>query len=194
MVWILALVLLLTGCSGEAVEGIVGTEVVEASEALPSGSLKKDGWVTLDGGSFSTKYNKRIKNRSHNLGLAASALDGAEVGVGGVFSFNDTVGVATWGKGYRPAQIFVRGREEKGIGGGVCQLSSTLYNAVLGAGLEVVERHPHSKRVFYVEEGKDAAIYYGVIDFRFRNTAGRPIKIEAKVEDGVCLVEIKGKG
>jgi len=178
----------LGGCSGEAVEGIVGTEVVQASEVSAG-----NDWRIVDGGSFSTDYDKKLKNRSLNLGIAAAALDGAEVAAGGVFSFNETVGVATWAKGYRPAKIFVKGREEKGIGGGVCQLSSTLYNAVLGAGLEVVERHPHSKRVYYVEEGKDATIYYGKVDFKFKNNLGKAVRIEAKVEDGKCLVEIKTK-
>jgi vancomycin resistance protein YoaR len=193
MAWILALFLALSlvGCANETIEGIAGTEIVQAEEA--SEAKPKESWTLIDGGSFSTEYDKKFKNRSLNLGIAAKTLNNAEVAAGETFSFNEVVGVATWAKGYRPAQIFVKGREEKGIGGGVCQLSSTLYNAALNAGLEITERHPHSKRVFYVEEGRDAAVYFDRIDLKFKNTLERPIKIEAKAENGTCTVEIKQK-
>lgn len=90
------------------------------------------------------------------------------------------------------ARIFIKGKDSKGYGGGVCQTSSTLYNAVLNAGLEVVERHPHSKSVQYVEKDKDAATDYGGIDFKFKNSLNYPIKIVSIVENGTVKISILG--
>ena len=98
---------------------------------------------------------------------------------GETFSFCNTVGKATPDRGYKKADVFdSNGNVIKGYGGGNCQISSTLYNAVLKLDkLEVVERHEHSKKVYYVPEGKDAAVAYGSVDFKFKNDYDNDIKI-----------------
>lgn len=119
--------------------------------------------VETEIGSYSTKIqNKRDTNRQGNITITCSALNNAIVKPGETFSFCDTVGQSTEDRGYKEANVIIQGVETKGLGGGNCQVSSTLYNAVLAAPneLEVVERHPHSAPVPYIEEGKDAAISY----------------------------------
>ena len=113
--------------------------------------------------SFSTKItNKKDTNRQGNISITCSALNNTIVKPGETFSFCDVVGESTPEKGYKEANVIIEGIETKGLGGGNCQVSSTLYNAVLAASdqLSVVERHAHSAPVPYIEEGKDAAISY----------------------------------
>lgn len=113
--------------------------------------------------SFSTKIqNKKDSNRQGNITITCSSLNNTIVKPGETFSFCDTVGPATPSRGYKEANVIIQGTETKGLGGGNCQVSSTLYNAVLAVPgeLEVVERHPHSAPVPYIEEGKDAAVSY----------------------------------
>ena len=141
-------------------------------------------------GSFTTEYNSKIKNRTHNLELAVKSLDGATIRPGEVLSFNETLGPITKEAGYKPAKIFVKGKELEGIGGGVCQVSSTLYNAADYAGLEIVERHAHSRRVYYVEKGRDAATSYGGVDLKVKNTLPHPIKVQATAKDGKLTVSL----
>lgn len=112
---------------------------------------------------FSTKItNKKDTNRQGNISITCSALNNTIVNPGETFSFCDVVGDSTPEKGYKEANVIIQGIETKGLGGGNCQVSSTLYNAVLAASdqLSVVERHPHSAPVPYIEEGKDAAVSY----------------------------------
>lgn len=106
--------------------------------------------------------NKKDSNRQRNITITCSALNNTIVKSGETFSFCDTVGPSTEERGYKTANVIIQGTETKGLGGGNCQVSSTLYNAVLAVPneLEVIERHPHSARVPYIEEGKDAAISY----------------------------------
>lgn len=129
--------------------------------------------------SFSTKIVYKDKNRDNNMSITCSALNGTVVKSGETFSFCNTVGKATPERGYKEAEIFDKdGNIQKGYGGGNCQVSSTLYNAVLQVPtLTVVERHEHSRKVSYVEEGKDAAVSYGSVDFKFRNDNDYDIKI-----------------
>jgi hypothetical protein len=100
---------------------------------------------------------------------------------GEVFSFNDTVGPRSEDGGYKTAHTYVAGKVIDGIGGGICQVSSTLYNAVLNADLEVVERRNHMFTVGYVPYGQDATVSYGTTDFRFKNSTSWPIKLNATV-------------
>lgn len=142
--------------------------------------------------SFSTPFNRGKVGRTHNLTLAAQSIDGTILKPGGVFSVNDTVGPRLAGRGYRTAQIFVKGKLEDGLGGGVCQVSSTLFNAVLLTGLTIKERAPHSQVVPYVTPGRDATVAYGQTDFRFQNTANHPIGIIANVQGSRLVVQIYG--
>ena len=140
---------------------------------------------------FSTEFKGATKGRKNNIMRACEAINEKTVAPGEVFSFNDNVGPTTKNKGFSLAKIFVKGKESEGYGGGVCQVSSTLYNAALEAGMEIVERHPHSKRVYYVEEGKDAATSYGAIDFKFKNTSAGPVKISSAVTGEKLTVNIE---
>lgn len=142
--------------------------------------------------SFSTPFNRGKVGRTHNLTLAAKSIDGTIIKPGGVFSVNDTVGPRLAGRGYRIAQIFVKGKLEDGLGGGVCQVSSTLFNAVLLTGLTIKERAPHSQVVPYVTPGRDATVAYGHTDFRFQNSAQHPIGIIADVQGSRLVVQIYG--
>lgn len=127
---------------------------------------------------FSTKIYSKDPERQNNIGITCKTLSSKEVQPGATFSFCDTVGKATTEKGYQEADIYVDGKKEQGLGGGNCQVSTTLYNAVLQVPeLEVVERHQHSGHVPYIQEGKDAAVSYGAYDFKFKNNTNNVIKI-----------------
>lgn len=131
--------------------------------------------------SFSTKLNGQDSPRTHNIKLTSTALNGTTVNNGATFSFCNTIGVCTAEKGYQKADTFDSdGNTIQAYGGGNCQVSSTLYNAVLKVpDLEVKERHAHSKAVHYVEKDKDAAVAHGSVDFKFKNNTGSTIKIYA---------------
>ena len=141
---------------------------------------------------FSTKIYSNDTNRTKNMEITTSTLDGTIVKKGETFSFCNTVGPATSSKGYLEADIYDHnGNKKKGYGGGNCQVSSTLYNAVLAvSNLTVIERHPHSNHVPYVPDGKDAAVAYGSYDFKIRNDTGNDIKILSSVTDGLVNVTL----
>ena len=127
---------------------------------------------------FSTKIYNKDEERQNNISITCQALNTKEIQPGETFSFCDTVGKSTPAKGYQEADIYVEGEKKQGFGGGNCQVSTTLYNAVLKIPeLEIVERHQHSGHVPYVEEGKDAAVAYGSYDFKFKNNTQNVIKI-----------------
>ena len=132
---------------------------------------------------FTTKIYTKEEARQNNMQITASRLNGKIVKNGSTFSFCNTLGPSSSKNGYQEADIFDNeGNKKKGLGGGNCQISSTLYNAVLSApGLKVVERHEHSNKVPYVKKGKDAAVAYGSYDFKFRNESGNDIKITFNV-------------
>ena len=120
--------------------------------------------------SFSTKIYSKDSERQNNVSITCNSLNDTVVENGKTFSFCDTVGKATTSKGYQKADVFKDGEKVKALGGGNCQVSSTLYNAVLKIPeLKVTERHAHSNSVPYVKEGKDAAVAYGSYDFKFVN-------------------------
>jgi len=144
----------------------------------------EQNWVEIAGGRYSTDFDKGMKNRNENLRIACGVIDGVVLQVGETFSFNEHIGLATKEKGYLPAKIFINGKETEGLGGGICQLSSTLYNAAELSGMTIVERHPHSRRVYYVPKGRDAATAYGGVDLKFRNDLKHPVRIKAVAENG----------
>ncbi len=141
---------------------------------------------------FSTKIYSNDTNRTKNMEITTSTLNGTIVKNGETFSFCNTVGPATSSKGYLEADIYDHdGNKKKGYGGGNCQVSSTLYNAVLAvSSLTVIERHPHSNHVPYVADGKDAAVASGSYDFKFRNDTGNDIKILSSVTKGLVNVTL----
>ena len=128
---------------------------------------------------FSTKIHNKDPKRQNNVTITCNNLSSTEIKSGETFSFCEIVGKATTEKGYQEADIFVNGEKKQGLGGGNCQVSTTLYNAVLQVPeLEVLERHQHSAHVPYIKDGQDAAVSYGAYDFKFKNNTANTIKIE----------------
>ena len=124
--------------------------------------------------------------------MAAKTINGTILLPGETFSYNGILGNTNKAKGYKEGTAYVGGKVVKSYGGGICQVSSTLYNAVLYSNLEIVERYNHSYAVNYVPAGRDATVAYGGKDFKFKNTRTYPIKIEANAKSGVVSITIKG--
>lgn len=143
-------------------------------------------------GSFSTKYVTANKTRSNNIAIATSKINGTILLPGEEFSYNKTVGPRTYERGFQDASIYENNRMVDGVGGGICQVSSTLYAAVLYADLQVVERHEHSLEIHYAPLGMDATVAWGSLDFRFKNNTGAPLKIVATASGGVNSIKIMG--
>jgi vancomycin resistance protein YoaR len=141
-------------------------------------------------GSYSTSFNQGNEERSNNISLAAEAINNHVVFPGESFSFNEVVGERTEEKGYKRAPVIVKGELEEDIGGGICQVSSTLFNAVDLEGIQVVERYAHSREVPYVPPGKDAAVSWWGPDFVFKNIYNQPILIRAAAEKGNLEIHI----
>ena len=143
--------------------------------------------------SFSTNILDKDSNRQINVNITCSTLNGTIVKSGETFSFCDTVGQATAERGYKEAKVFdADGNVILGYGGGNCQVSSTLYNVVLqDSNFEIVERHPHSHTVYYVEEDKDAAVACGSVDFKFKNNNNFDIRIDASTDGELVTISIK---
>jgi len=141
-------------------------------------------------GYYITYFNANNTDRSHNIALAAKAIDGTVVFPGETFSFNRVVGIRTTGKGYRRATVIVRGELSEGIGGGICQVSSTLFNAADRAGLNIVQRYSHSRHVPYVPPGRDATVSWGGPDFAFKNAYNQPVLIRSFASGGSVAVSI----
>ncbi len=141
---------------------------------------------------YSTSYGTSTSNRCANIARAASLINGTVVAPGGVFSFNDTVGRRTAANGFYTATEYVDGKSVEGIGGGVCQVSSTLYSAVLCADMSIVERLNHMMTVGYVPLGQDATVSDGSVDFKFKNSSDYPVKISARTSGATITVSIIG--
>ena len=141
---------------------------------------------------FTTRYDASDKDRSTNLRLACEKLNGTVIMPGGTFSYNETLGPRTYAAGYKNAKVYENGQVVDGIGGGICQISSTLYNAALMSDMEIVERRNHQFVTSYVGAGRDATVVYGSTDFRFKNTRTYPVRIVASAKNGVATVSIFG--
>ncbi|NLZ94126.1 MAG: hypothetical protein GX922_09000 [Firmicutes bacterium] len=141
---------------------------------------------------FSTVFSTGNANRAHNIRLAAAALDKSLILPNAIFSFNETVGNATAAKGYRAAPVIVNGRLVDGIGGGICQVSSTLYNTVLLADLAIIERRNHGLTVNYLPPGLDATVAYGSIDLKFKNTRPHALWLRTFVDGNKLTVVLYG--
>ena len=141
---------------------------------------------------FTTRYDVSDVNRTTNLRIACQKIDGKVVMPGDTFSYNQTLGPRTAAAGYRNAKVYEAGQVVDGIGGGICQISSTLYNAVLMANLEIVERRNHQFVTSYLPAGRDATVVYGMTDFKFKNTRQYPIRVTASEKNGIATVGIYG--
>ena len=141
-----------------------------------------------------TTYGGGTKNRVANLKLAVEACDGVELQPGQIFSYNDTLGPRTEERGYKEATVIVGGEHAQDIGGGICQISTTLFMACLQSDLTIVERHNHAARIDYVEDGLDAAVVWGGQDFRFQNNTAYPIRITASYDEKEEAVSVSVYG
>ena len=141
--------------------------------------------------SYTTYFNSGVVGRNKNIALSAEAIDNVIIGTQDSFSFNTTVGPSDTEHGYQPAQEIVDGKLVDGIGGGICQTSSTLYNAIDQLSVSYIEKHNHSLHVGYVPTGRDATVSYGGKDFRFKNTAGVPVLLNTIVKKGSLTIEVR---
>ncbi|WP_373408554.1 VanW family protein [Bacillus sp. OV166] len=141
-------------------------------------------------GKYVTFFNSNKKERNNNIYLAAKAINNYVLFPGEIFSFNKVVGERTAGKGYMPATVIVNGEFSEDFGGGICQVSSTLFNAVDNAGLKVVQRNSHSREVPYVPPKRDATVSWNGPDLIFKNDYNQPILILAKSIENKLIIEI----
>ena len=140
---------------------------------------------------FSTQIKTKSTNRANNIQITCSKIDGTEVQPGEEFSFCNTTGVSKESEGYKKADVIVGDKIIQALGGGNCQVSTTLYNAILQVPeLQVLERHPHGKKVNYVPQGKDAAVAHGSKDLRFKNNSDKTLKIYASTDGKSVLVKL----
>lgn len=159
---------------------IVDARIKKVEPAIKKSDLQK---IDTKISSFATDFSSSTANRVNNIQVASKTLNGTVVMPNETFSFNKIVGERTAERGYEAAHVIVGDKVESGLGGGVCQVSSTLHNAVVGAGIVPTERDHHNVTVSYVGIGMDATVDYGNIDYKFKNTLGYPIYIECTTDD-----------
>ena len=169
-------------------------EVVEIStkKDMPQVTKKELLKVKEEIGRYSTSFGTRDLNRSYNIKRAADAIDNKLLLPGEAFSFNQATGPRSLKAGYKEATVILNGEFVAGEGGGVCQVSSTLYNALLSSELKITERHKHSLPVPYVPLGKDATVAYDYLDLKFENNYSAPVYIKSYVNGNTITFKIYG--
>ncbi|BAH08064.1 hypothetical protein CKR_3013 [Clostridium kluyveri NBRC 12016] len=176
------------------IDGSVGKDLsIKAELQSVEAAIKAEELKVVDTliSSFSTNYGSiSSSQRANNIKLATGSINGYIVMPGDTFSFNGVVGERTAAKGYQAAPVIIGDKLEDGLGGGICQVSTTLYNAVNKAGLPSVERSHHTLPVHYVQEGMDATVDYGNIDYKFRNDFKYPIYIEGYTSGGSVVFNL----
>lgn len=174
-------------------EGKVETlEPVINESAQPTITDKDLVSITSILGSFTTYFDGSNTSRAHNIHLASQKIHQTFIPAGGIFSFNQVVGERTPEAGYDDAPVFMGGRLVPGIGGGICQVSSTLFNTALLSGMDIVERDTHFAPVSYIPVGLDATVAWGYIDFQFKNPYSHPIYVIAEEGAGYVTITILG--
>ncbi|MDW0116397.1 VanW family protein [Sporosarcina thermotolerans] len=181
----------------ELVERIMAASAVGGEVELPI-TVTESGYDSADIPHLNeitvasyTTYFKSNPNRNKNIELSANSINNTIVGSGDHFSFNTVVGSRDEESGYQPAPEIISGELVMGIGGGVCQTSSTLFNALDQISLKILERHHHSREIGYVPKGRDATVSYGGLDFRFQNSTDVPILIKAIYGNGYLTIELR---
>ncbi|MBR5236556.1 MAG: VanW family protein [Clostridia bacterium] len=181
------LLLFLTSCASvekdpvpERVPDVTETPKEEAPITKEETPEEKPKEVLV--GSAETTLLDKDASRLHNIRQAIGAVNGYVLAPGESFSFNQVVGERTPERGYKDATVIVHEEKEMGCGGGVCQLSTTIYQAAQGAGMTILERHSHQKPVAYAQEGSDASVNYGSLDMRFRNDSESTVKIAVSMD------------
>ncbi|KNF10142.1 VanW family protein [Gottschalkia purinilytica] len=166
---------------------------IPVNEVKPTVTKETLSQIKTEIGSFSTTFGTNDANRVHNIRLVSSKIDGKTIMPGEVFSFNKTTGPRSKSAGYKDATIIVNGEFVPGEGGGVCQVSSTLYNAAVLSNTQIVARTHHALPVGYVPHGQDATVAYDYLDLKFKNTFDWPIYIKADVMGNQLLIKLFGK-
>jgi vancomycin resistance protein YoaR len=164
--------------------------IAEAPKRVSDEALAAIAEVVSD---FSTTFSEGKVARSDNIRLASRLIDGIVLAPGEQFSFNNVVGRRTAQAGFKVAGVYRNGRKEVDLGGGICQVSSTLYNAALLANLKIVKKQNHSMPVPYLPIGRDAAVDYNSIDLIFENSTPKPIALSAHLERGKVTFRILGQ-
>lgn len=157
-------------------------------------TLQQVKYDTRQLSSFVTYFDGENETRSHNIRLAAEKINGSIIKGGEIFSFNQTVGERTAERGFQSAKIIEKGEFVEGIGGGVCQVSTTLYNAALLCGCEIEEYHPHSLSVSYVPPSCDAMVSGSYYDLKFKNATAANLYIRARTGKNYVAFDVYGRG
>ncbi|MDR5587328.1 MULTISPECIES: VanW family protein [Clostridium] len=178
---------IITGHINEEI--VVSMDLETVQPKITSKDLSKINGII---GSYSSNYGTSSEGRSANIDLATKAINGVILMPGDVFSFNEVVGPRTVERGYKEAATYVGNKVEPGIGGGICQVSTALYRAVMHANIRAVERRNHSMSVGYAKPGLDATVSYGDIDYKFKNTYDSPIYIQGSTYNKVMTYNIYG--
>lgn len=183
--------------TAEAVAAVIETKKsgraeIAAELTEPKITAEDNAYITDLIGTYYTTYNYSDPNRNNNLAVGCEYINGTILASGEIFSANAELGSQTAAGGYKMAGVYSNGKVEQGMAGGVCQVTSTLYNAAIMAELEIVERHPHSMTVGYVPLGRDAAVAGTYKDLKFKNSTEYPILIEAYAANGKLVMNIYG--
>lgn len=175
-----------------ALGSVSGDRIEVAFKELPAPAAISLPELVLNG-EYSTTYDKSQTDRNVNLGLAAEAVHGEVLEAGQTYSFNKDAGERTEAKGYLYANVVVGDHLEPGLAGGICQVTTTLFDAAAMAGLEFPEVHAHGIPVDYVPPGADAAVAWNYLDLKIRNATAGPVVFGAWVEDGQVTVRVYGQ-
>ena len=177
---------------------IVFEQTIEEKKIEEEKQAKQNQEVLIDSfdyevSSYSTKYSTSAQNsnRNHNMKLACNAIDNLILYPGDTFSYNGTIlSKRDLKNDYLPAPILSNGQTSTGIGGGICQISSTLYNTALYSNMTITNRRSHSAMVGYVPAGRDTTVSWGTVDFCFRNDLDMPVMIDAHMNNGIVTIKI----
>ncbi|ADL49907.1 VanW family protein [Clostridium cellulovorans] len=177
----------------DSLKNIKSEEVfIEAKVDVIKPTITKENLKIIDTkiSSFSSNYSINAEGRATNIEIATESLNGQVVMPGDEFSFNKIIGETTAEKGYKPATVIVENELKEEIGGGICQVSTTLYNSIIQLNIKSTERRNHTLTVAYVPVGTDAAVSYGYMDYRFKNTLKYPLYIEGIANEGILTFNI----
>lgn len=175
----------------EAANGPIVVPVKSVAPLMSDAEYQSMIFRDILGTAYST-FNASNKDRTTNVKLAANFCNDTVLLPGQVFSYNDVVGPRTEERGFKKASVYVGDTVQNGLGGGICQVTSTLYLATLYSDLEIVERYNHSRDVPYVPDGLDATVVYGSKDFKFKNNGEFPIRIQMIVRNNKLTVNVYG--
>lgn len=176
----------ITGCKNDIIK-------VAVIEKEPNIKIDDINHINTLLGEYETKFNPNVWGRTKNIELASSKMDGMILKSGDVFSFNTVTGQRGISGGYKLAPVIIEGELKDSIGGGICQVSSTLYNAVLNSGLEIVERKNHTIPSSYIKIGLDATVVQNYVDFKFKNNNNNAIYLFVKPQNGKMIARVYGE-